>query len=341
MSTPGWMIYGANGYTGELAARLARRLGESPVLAGRNGETIRSLASELGLQARVFDLHDPRAVTQQLHGIAAVLHCAGPFSATSRPMLDACIETGTHYLDITGEIAVFEAIFGRDEELRNAGIVAMPGVGMDVVPTDCLAAMLKRRLPSASHLKLALYWHKARLSPGTTKTMVEGIPEGGKVRINGKITRVPPAWKIDTFPFRDDLQLMATTIPWGDVSTAYHSTSIPNIEVYVAVTKKQLRGMKMPAAVRWLLGLKPVQAAIKKRIERRIKGPDDSERAHGEVLIYGEASDGKGNRTALRLRTREGYTLTAESAVKSAIRVASGTIEPGARTPTTGLSRRR
>ncbi len=327
------MIYGANGYTGRLAARVAHELGESPILAGRNRARIEPLAAELGVETRAFNLHDPDEITRNLESVTTVLHCAGPFSATSRPMLDACIRSGTHYLDISGEIAVFESIFARDAELKNARIVAMPGVGMDVTPTDCLAAMLKRELPSATHLKLVLNWRNAKLSPGTAKTMVEGISQGGLVRKDGKIVSVPPAWKADSFPFSENDSLSAVTIPWGDVATAYYSTGIPDIEVYLAVSEKQIKQMKMPVPVRWLIGLKPIQAIIKKQIERRVTGPNDEQRARGEVLIYSVVGDDAGNTAAMRLRTAEGYTLTAESAVKTAIRVASGEIQPGAKTP--------
>ena len=161
-----WMIYGANGYTGRLAARLAKDRNLSPVLAGRHAEHIRPLAHELGFESRVFDLADPAVAATNLEGVAAVLHCAGPFSATSRPMLAACLRAGTHYLDITGEIAVFEDIHSRNQEIRDAGIVAIPGVGFDVVPTDCLAAMLKRELavgdPSQARLQIALRQTQSR-----------------------------------------------------------------------------------------------------------------------------------------------------------------------------------
>ena len=186
-----WMIYGANGYTGRLCAHVAKDRHLSPVLAGRSAEQIRPLAQELGCEARVFDLGDPAAAAKNLAGVAAVLHCAGPFSATSRPMLAACQRAGAHYLDITGEIAVFEDIHSRSQEIRDAGIVAIPGVGFDVVPTDCLAAMLKRELASATHLKLAFMSRNGKLSPGTAKTMVEGLPEGGRIRENGRIVKVP------------------------------------------------------------------------------------------------------------------------------------------------------
>ena len=328
-----WMIYGANGYTGRLAARFARDRNLDPILAGRHAESIGALARDLGCEPRIFDLADPARVAANLEGVAAVLHCAGPFSATSGPMLTGCLLAGTHYLDITGEIAVFESIHSRSQEIRDAGIVAIPGVGFDVVPTDCIAAMLKRELPSATHLKLAFKSRYGKLSPGTAKTMVEGLPEGGRIRKDGKIVKVPAAYKVETIPFTEDLSATAVTIPWGDVATAYYSTGIPNIEVFVGAPEKQISKMKMPGFMHWLLGLAPVQAIMKAQIARRVKGPTDEQRARDEMYIYGEAWDDAGRKAAMRLRTREGYTLTAESGVKATVRVAEGRLAPGAYTP--------
>jgi short subunit dehydrogenase-like uncharacterized protein len=328
-----WMIYGANGYTGRLAAREARARSLTPILAGRRAAEIEPLARDLGFESRIFDLADPSVVVQHLQGTAAVLHCAGPFSATSKPMLAGCVRAGTHYLDITGEIAVFEDVHSRRDEFARAGIVAIPGVGFDVVPTDCLAAMLKRELPSATHLKLAFKSRHGKLSPGTSKTMVEGLPGGGRIRKDGRIVNVPAAYKIETIPFTRDLSATAVTIPWGDVSTAFYSTGISNIEVFLGASDEQIKQMKVPGVVRWLLGLRPVQALVKAQIGRRVKGPTDEQRAGDETYVYGEAWNDAGQKAALRLRTREGYTLTAESGVTATLKVMTGNLAPGAYTP--------
>jgi short subunit dehydrogenase-like uncharacterized protein len=328
-----WMIYGANGYTGRLAARYAKEHGLSPVLTGRHGERIRAMADEFGFESRVFDLADEAVAVKNLEGIAAVLHCAGPFSATSRPMLAACLRAGTHYLDISGEIAVLEGIHERQEEIRGAGIVAIPGVGFDVVPTDCLAAMLKRELPSATYLKLAFRHRDGKLSPGTTKTMFEGLPEGGRIRKGGRIVKVPPAYKVETIPFTESLLTTAVTIPWGDVATAYYSTGIPNIEVFVGMPEKQISKMKIPGFFRWLLGRGPVQAFLKGQIASRVKGPTDEQRARNEVYLYGEAWDDAGRKVAIRLHTCDAYTLTAEASVKATLKVMRGPLAAGVYTP--------
>lgn len=328
-----WMIYGAYGYTGRLAARLARDRHLTPILAGRDAARSRLLAENLGLEWRAFDLDDPSVAAAKLEGVTAVLHCAGPFSATSRPMLAACLRGGTHYLDITGEIPVFEDIHSRHHELRDAGIVAIPGVGFDVVPTDCLAAMLKRDLPTATHLKLAFKPRYGGLSPGTQKTMVENLPGGGQIRRDGKIVSVPAGYKVETIAFTETLSATAVTIPWGDIATAYYSTGIPNIEVFVGLPESQIRRMKLPAFVRWVLGLAPVQSVMKSLITRRVKGPTDEQRARDEVYVYGEAWDDAGRTVRMRLRTREAYTLTAESAVTATLKVMDGRLAPGAYTP--------
>src|SRR5262245_53100629 len=150
----GFLIYCANGYTGSLIARAAVARGHQPVLAGRHAEPLAALARELRLAHRIFALDSPDAVANAIRGVQMVLHCAGPFAHTSKPMADACLRTGVHYLDITGEVSVFEALAARSAEARAAGVMLLPGAGFDVVPSDCLAAHLQRRPPSATRLAL-------------------------------------------------------------------------------------------------------------------------------------------------------------------------------------------
>ena len=186
MTNKQWMIYGANGYTGELIAREARRRGLRPVLAGRSEAKLAPLGEELDLSVRSFSLAQRGETQAALEDMTLVLHCAGPFSATADPMIDACLASGAHYLDITGELAVFEAAKSRHQAALDAGIVIIPGVGFDVIPTDCLAARLKQALPDATHLALG-FDSKSRLSPGTAKSLIEGLANGGSARIDGAL----------------------------------------------------------------------------------------------------------------------------------------------------------
>lgn len=327
-----WMIYGANGYTGELAARKAAGDGLKPILAGRRAEAIEPLGRELGLQTRLFDLNDRAAADAALAGVTLVLNCAGPFSLTVGPMLDACARAKAHYLDITGEIGVFEYVHNNAEKWRAAGIVAMPGVGFDVVPSDCLAAMLKRELPTANHLRLAFKSVGGRLSPGTTKTMLQGAPDGGKIRRDGKIVAVPPAYKVENIDFGEG-PATAVTIPWGDVSTAYQTTGIPNIEVFMGAHPKQIKAMKQPLILRKLMGIGFVQNILMKQVAKRVKGPTAEMREKGYTLLCGEAWDENGGRVEMRIRTPEGYKLTVITALMAAKRVLESPPAPGAWTP--------
>ena len=228
------LIYGSTGYTGRLIVAEALARGLRPTLAGRSADAVRAQAQSLGLEWRAARIDDPAGLGAALSGAAVVLHCAGPFAHTWRAMSDACLRSGAHYLDITGEIAVFEGLASRDAEARAAGIMLLPGVGFDVVPSDCLAAHLARRLPSAVRLTLA-FRSLGGTSRGTRMTMIEKLGSPGAIRRNGKIVPVPQAWRTRRIDFGDGKLRDATTIPWGDVSTAFHSTGIPNIEVYVSM----------------------------------------------------------------------------------------------------------
>ena len=326
-----WMIYGANGYTGRLAAREALRRGMRPVLAGRNGEAVESLAAELGLEHRAFGLDDPQSVRQALEDVAVVLHCAGPFSATSEPMVRACLEAGTHYLDITGEIAVFEAVHALDGEARRRDIVLLPGAGFDVVPTDCMAARLVEALPAATSLKLA-FDAGGGPSPGTAKTSVERLGQGGCIRRDGKLQDVPLAWKTRAIPFATG-ERMAVTIPWGDVYTAHVSTGIPDIEVYLALPPKAIGRLKRLRRLQPLLRLGMVQSFLRRRIERGVKGPSDDRRASTGVQLWGCVESADGRSVTATMSTPNGYDLTVDASLTLAAHLLENDVEGGYYTP--------
>ena len=246
-------------------------------------------------------------------------------------MADACLRTRTHYADITGEIGVFEALFARSAEAQRAGVTLLPGVGFDVVPSDCLARHLHTRLPTATWLTLA-FDGGTGFSRGTATTMIENVGRGGAVRRGGRITLVPAAWK------QRDVVLggrtrRCVTIPWGDVSTAYHSTGIPNIEVFAALPRQSIRALQMARYVGWLLATGPVQRVLKSRIRAGAPGPSDARRASAEAQLWGKVWNEQGARAAATLRTPDGYTLTALTAVRAAERLLAGSVRTGFCTP--------
>lgn len=326
------LIYGAYGYTGRLIVEEARARGMRPALAGRDAHKTRELAAESGLEGLAFDLADTPALDRALKGRTLVLHCAGPFAHTWRPMAEACLRQGVHYLDITGEIAVFEALAALDAPARAAGVVLLPGVGFDVVPTDCLAAHLKQRLPAATQLTLA-FMGGGGFSRGTRHTMLEGLGLGGLARRDGRIRRIPAAWKTRQVDFGAGGVRTTVTIPWGDVATAYHSTGIPDIETYAAMPRAQIRLLRLSRHLGWLFQSRLVQGWLRRRLDRDPPGPGAATRADTRSFVWGEASAPGGGRAAARLSCANGYSFTARSAVAAAGRVLAGDVPPGFRTP--------
>ena len=326
-----WMIYGAYGYTGELIATEAARRGAKPLLAGRDAERLQRLADELGLPHRACSLGDEERLAETVAGVDLVLHCAGPFSATALPMMRACLANKAHYLDITGEIEVFETAQAFSEQAKAAGIVMCPGVGFDVIPTDCVAATLADALPGATSLILA-FDSRSQLSRGTAKTSIEGMGRGGKIRRDGEIVTVPlggPFTRIDFGEGEKD----AVRIPWGDVSTAYHTTGIPNIETYMGIHPAMKGQMRMLRWLRWLLKLPPVQYLAKRRIEKTVAGPPESERIVYTTRVYGQVRTDDGRKKQASLTTANGYTVTVDGSLAVAEHLLASRPDPGSYTP--------
>lgn len=324
-----FLIYGSYGYTGELVVRLALEQGLKPVLAGRNGDKLAEQAAPHGLETRTFSLDDPGRVEDGLAGMKAVIHCAGPFSRTAKPMAAACMKTGTHYLDITGEITVFELMAAMGKKAEEAGIMLMPGAGFDVVPSDCLAAHLKQELPDATNLTLA-FMGSGGLSHGTATTMTENFHRGGAVRRDGKIVPVPAAYKVRDIDF-GKTKTTCMTIPWGDVSTAFYSTGIPNIEVFMAAPASLRRFAKLSRYIKPILQSGPVQKFMLSRIPEG--GPSDRSREKGFSLLWGRVENEKGDSVEARLETKDGYTLTAITALLILHKVLAGNAPAGFQTP--------
>lgn len=333
--TANWMLYGANGYTGELIAERAAAEGMRPVLAGRNGPAIARLAARLGLEHRVFDLADADAVAGNLEGMALVLHTAGPFSATSKPMIDGCLRARVHYLDITGEIAVFEAARARDAEARARGVVVLPGVGFDVVPSDCLARALFEALPTAVKLELA-FQALGGMSRGTLKTMLEHLGDGAQVRRGGKIETIAAGSLAKTIEFGGKPRA-ATAIGWGDVSTAQHSTGIGDITVYMAMPPGRARGLRVITMLGPVLRRPTVIKVLQAIVGRAVHGPNESVRESAHSELWGHATAVDGSTVEGRLRTPEGYKTTVITSLACVRRMLSDGAEPGYHTPSSAF----
>ena len=333
----GLIVYGANGYTGKLIVEVALREGLRPVVAGRRREAVEPLAAAWGLNSLCFSLDDPASAAHLLEPYGAMILAAGPFSKTSAPALEACLRARTAYLDITGEVDVFEAVFARDADAKKARHRGPPGRRAS---TSCRRTAWRRRFrkPCRVRKRLTLAFRGFKTSAGTMKTMLEGIPKGGLVREGGKLVAVPAAWKTMEVPLGDKTRL-AMTIPWGDLSTAFRSTGIPNIEVYMAVPPSAVASARRMRRFAKLLGLSPVQSFLKARVEKNVKGPTAEERERERSYLWGRVTKG-GSVVTGTLETLEGYALTAETAVAIAKRVLAGDVAPGVHTPSQAFGSR-
>ncbi len=346
MSSPKWLLYGAYGHTGRLIVEEIQRRRHasdrsdlsviSPIPAGRNRGSLDKLAQRLDYPPRVFGLDDANEIVRQIDDVDAVLNCAGPFSATAVPMIEACLATGAHYLDITGEIAAIEAAAGRSSRAQKAGVTLMPAVGFDVVPSDCLAVKLAERLPDACRLELALTG-TGTISRGTARTMLEGLGQGGRVRKGGRIETVPLGWKSKLIPFRDGTR-PAVTVAWGDIATAWHSTAIPDIEVYVAMEKSSIKWLRrIGSFAPYLLAPLPerISLAVLRRFMLGSRSPseDTEQGAAVQGSFWGCVYNDLGQRASATLTTPSAYRLTALTALGCLEKTLAGETSPGFTTP--------
>jgi short subunit dehydrogenase-like uncharacterized protein len=326
------ILYGANGYTGKLIANLAFQKGINLTLAGRNEEAIKKLAQRLNFPYEIVDLNQTDRLIEILKPHEVVIHCAGPFQYTSKQMIEACLKSKTHYLDITGEFSVFEDAYSKDLDAKRSEIMLMPGVGFDVVPSDCLSVFLKENLPDATQLTIA-FNTKGGMSRGTALTSLQKIGEPGAIRKNGKILSVPQAFSVKTFPFREKV-LTCMTIPWGDLFTAFHSTGIPNIQTFMSFPAKRIKWVRFSNYIGFLLSQNWVKNYFANKIKNRSKiGPDENDRQTGYSIFYGEVKNDKGATFKTELFTPEAYRLTSETALLIAQKVANKNYKTGYQTP--------
>jgi short subunit dehydrogenase-like uncharacterized protein len=324
-----FLIYGATGYTGRLLARAAKERGLHPCLGGRNEARLAGVATGLGLDYRVARLD--ASLEEALRGISVVLNAAGPFSSTHGPLVEACLRAGVHYLDLSGEAVAIERVRGRDAEARRNGVMLMPGVGFDVVPSDCLVSHLARRVRDARRLVIGISGLEL-ISRGSFKSLAEGSGQDILIRRDGELRGIPPGALFRELDFgAGPRQSLALT--WADVSTAYYSTGIPDIEVYV----EAIPALRMMFLVnRWFGGLLATEAArrwMELAAQALPDGPTEAQRAGRRGVVFAEVEDGAGRRVGARLSTPEAYGFTCTTALAIVERVLLNDLEPGFQTP--------
>ena len=328
-----WMLYGAYGFTGRLLVDEALRRGHRPLLAGRDGTRLAALAKPHGLEWLAIDLEETKRLAAAVEQFDLVFHAAGPFAQTSEPVVRACLAGQTHYLDITGELPVYENTFRHHDEAVARGIALLSGVGYDIIPSDCLAAYVAARLPGATHLETAIH-ALARVSSGTVKSGLVNfrqLPGGSAIRRDGRLVARPLGSDTRTVRFSDGRERTVTAFPWGDLVTAYHTTGIPNITSYLALPS--VPGFSLLSRVGMAaLRLPGARALAERAAPVFFTGPDEQEQRTGRTYLWARAADEAGHAIEAWLETGETYRFTALAGVRAVERVLDG-IPSGALTP--------
>lgn len=322
------LIYGATGYTGRLLARAAIARGLAPVLCGRSEAKVAAVAASLGLRHRAASLGD---LAGALDGVSVVLSAAGPFEATHAPVVEACLSRGAHYLDVSGEVVSIEGVARRDEEARARGVMLMPAVGFDVVPSDCLALHVTRRLRGAKRLHIGVTGLDVG-SRGSLRTVANGVGRPALVRRGGALLPISPASLQRHFDFGDGPRA-SFALGWGDVATAHRTTGALDVTVYYEAIPVLRWMTAVNQGFSWLLATPGGRRLLDLNIDLLPEGPTDAQRALGRCAIVVEAEDGRGRIARSRIRTKEAYTFTCESALEIARRALAGDVEPGFQTP--------
>jgi short subunit dehydrogenase-like uncharacterized protein len=329
------LIYGSTGYSGKLLAIHAAASGLAPIVAGRSAEKVKALGAQLGAEARVASIDHPLALRDMLDGVGCVIHAAGPFSATAQQMLEACLAKRAHYLDITGEVPVFELCEALGAQARERGVMLMPGVGFDVVPSDCLAAHVAARVPEPHTLRLAI---DALGTPtrGTAKTSIEMLGAGCLVRRAGRIVALPPGSLQRDFDFGFG-PVRCAGAPLADIVAAWHSTRAENIEVYLRASLGMRAMLRASGPLAPLLRARGVQRGFQRMLDAMPEGPSERERKELRGHLVAEAVGAGGETARARLDTPSGYQLTMLAGVEIARRVLEGAAKPGYQTPSTAF----
>ncbi len=354
------LIYGVSGRVGGLVSRLAAAAGLPHLAAGRDFETVAAHADPLLVPTRIFALSDPARIERGLAEVAVVLNAAGPFGETGPPLAAACVRAGVHYVDLAGEVPELEAMRALDARAREAGVMLLPGAGFAVVPTDALAARLKRRLPSAFRLRLVCQAAAGGGSGGTLAALLRDLRRPGVRRRGGELRpalpgeerltvdlgRGRPQESVGLAKGRADRRA-AVTDPWrADAVSAYWSCVYSDIDVYRVV----------PAPLAWLLRSPlaspagallawPARALAALRARRRQGGAAPGRRhlgpggerapADGLSRIWAQAEDAAGNRVTARLRGPGAHLFSARTALWITQRVLAGRLRVGFQTPVT------
>jgi short subunit dehydrogenase-like uncharacterized protein len=324
-------VYGATGYTGKLVAAELARTGGDFVLSGRSRPKLEALAEELGRTAPVkpASLDDPASLRSLLEDCAAVIDCAGPFALYGEPVLSAAIETGTHYLDTTGEQAYMNKVFrGYGAEAERRGVAVIPAMGFDYVPGDMITALTCEGMEKLEEVAIRYAWVGFTPTRGTARSALEVAKEGDVEYCDGAWRPASSSIGQGHYDFGEPIgRKRMIRYPSGEqitvprhvqtrsVRTSFTAESLALSPKLAGVTAALMRPFGLAMRT-------PLRRALGAAISRLPEGPSDEDRKAVRFKVVCDARSAERSRRGW-VSGRDVYGLTAASIVRGATIAAS------------------
>ncbi len=345
-----WIIYGATSLLGRLISRRAKDEGLTPILADDKPQTLFRLAEELGFEARVFDWNNPSIMATFLSDVDVILNCKSPISKTSPSVLKACLKSKTHYFDIGDSPEDLNTVFKLSRELKEAGILAVPGVHADVIALDSFSLMFREKMPDATDIRIAIKYPSIR----KWDTAVHHACHTGLIVKHGTPVMSPPSKRTILVPFSHEKKTNAIAIYTGGTKAVSLDDRWSNIATYITLdggTRKLIQCLSMIPGSHFLPTFtgeartshhdappKPPGRFLKwKTLKSGPQKPRDA-------LIWGEVKNNVGRRLNAELHIADYGTITVEATIKAAkellARSKSKKLSPsdyGVKTPSTAF----
>ncbi|MBN7804589.1 saccharopine dehydrogenase NADP-binding domain-containing protein [Agrobacterium rosae] len=302
------MIYGATGYTGRMVTDHATKFGTSVVLGGRSEGPLAQLALKLGVEYRVFALVESDLIDRSLTDVAVLVNAAGPFLRTAKPLMDASIRNGVHYIDTAAELDSYRLAETLDADAKAAGVMLLPGGGGSVAMLGSLAGHAVARIQNPRKIRIGMHV-AGGMSRGSVISATENMTAETLARMDGELVSV--ANSVQKLDFgRGAVDSFQVTLP--DLITIWRATGVPDIETFVHVT-----GGGFP----------------KGKLSALPDGPTEQERLENRYKAVVEVTDADGTVTRSILDTVNGYSFTAIAVAEAGRRVLAGEVRAGFQTP--------
>jgi short subunit dehydrogenase-like uncharacterized protein len=305
-----WLIYGAYGYTGKLIVREALKIGKNPILAGRNDIKLLNLANEFDLKYKLFELDDIDEISENLMDIDIVFNLAGPYSKTSDILIQACLKTQTHYLDLSGDIDIYQNAYSYNEEAKAKGISIICGVGFNVIVTEAAALIASESIKEPSSIMVAIA-AMTKPSSGTFKQTMEILPKGGR-EIRDGVLKSSIIGEDRRFINYGDFSLMSYSIPMGELPVIQRSTNVKNIKAYLSLSNSMSTSFDFFNEVVTSFASKRYGRVILKKFANAfINGPSEEQNTNGKSYVWASAESENGDISEVIIQTPKAYYFTA------------------------------